>query len=184
MSDLDQATAFFTSFFELESGVRKANLEGAKSFDELHARMTSMLADDTVLSIPREDDSDLLEEFKEAQLRTAKEMAPRTLFAVARFSEGERQVYCAYASEPRRQQALTAFMKQFWADDTMQIVATDFPCPECSGTGKVQATRCPDCEGKAWIHATGAKIEVGKPIEVRKFQRPTKAESAEQYDDL
>lgn len=184
MSTIDEATAFFTSFLDLESEVRKANLAGARTFDELHARMVSMLADETVLSIPREDLSDLLDEFKEARANTVKAIAPRRLFAVAEYAVGKRKLFCAFASEPRKPAAITALMIKLWADSTLRIVATDFPCPECSGTGKVEATTCPDCRGRAWIHDTGEKIKPGKPRAVKKLQRPTKAESAVQYDEL
>lgn len=184
MSTIDAAAEFFTAFFEFESEVRKANLAGAKTFDELHAKLVSMLADETVLSIPREDFSDLLEEFAEARKNTIKELAPRQLFAVAEYRVGKRKLFCAFASEPRKTTGNTAFMQKLWADDTMHVIATYFPCPECSGTGKVKAARCPDCKGKAWIQGSGEKIKASKPSAVHKLQRPTKPESAQQYDEL
>lgn len=184
MSTIDDAAKFFISFFELEHQVVKANLEGAKTFDKLHAKMVSMVAYESVLSIPRYDGSDLVEELKEARKNTIKASAPRQLFAVAEYSVGKRKLYCAFASEPRKQTGNTAFMMKFWADNTMHIIATDFPCPECFGTGKVKTTKCPECKDKAWIHDTGEKIKADKPTAVKKLQRPTKPESAQQYDEL
>ncbi|MFM7298753.1 MAG: hypothetical protein ACKO4Q_16230 [Planctomycetota bacterium] len=126
--------------------------------------------------------SKLTGDFKEANENTKKVIAPRQLFAVAQYTAGKRTVFCAFASEPRKPKALTAFMVKFWAGDTTKIIASEFPCPECGGLGKVKGKAC--TEGKAWIHSTCEKIKVGKPTEVKKFQRPTKPESAEQYDAL
>lgn len=184
MSNLDDATAFFTSFFELESEVLKANLGREKAFDALYAQMVSMLADESVHAIPRDEGPDLLEELAEARKNGRKAVAPRQLFAVAAYTVGKRKLFCAFASEPRKQEGYTAFMEKFWADNSMHIIATDFPCPECSGIGKVKTRTCPDCKGKAWIHHTGKKIKFGAPNEVKKLQRPIKPESAQQYDEL
>lgn len=184
MSTIDDAAKFFTAFFELESEVLKANLAGVKTFDKLHAEMVSMLADETVLSIPREDFSDLLEEFEEARKNTLEAIAPRQLFAVAEHRVGKRKLFCAFASEPRKTAGNTALMEKFWADNTLHIIATYFPCAECFGTGRVKASTCRECKGKAWTQGSGEKIKAGEPTAVKKLQRPTKPESAEQYDEL
>lgn len=184
MSNMDEATAFFTSFFELESELVKANLGGEKTFDALYAALLSMLAAENVHPIQREDVSDLMDEFKEANENARKAVAPRQLFAVAQYAVGKRTLFCAFASEHRKAGANTAIMEKFWADDTMHVVATYFRCTDCGGTGHVRATKCPDCKGKGWFQASGEKIKVAKPIAVKKLQRPTDPAAAEQYDAL
>jgi hypothetical protein len=183
MSTIDEAAELFTSFFDAECKALEASLGGAASFDELHAEMQSMLSDDTVFKVPRVDVSKLTGDWKTANENTRSSLAPRQLFAVEQHDLGKRRLYCAIASAPHRRKIMGYEMK-FWADDSLKIIASYFSCASCDGVGKIDTSKCSDCRGRGWQYSTGDMIKSTKPSAVKKLQRPTRAKSAAQYDQL
>ncbi|MFO0600332.1 MAG: hypothetical protein U0228_33795 [Myxococcaceae bacterium] len=180
---LDEASSFFTAFFELEHEVRKANLEGAKTFAALHTKLTSMLADETIFAIPAKDVSKLTGDLKKANENAKKVIAARQSFWVSEHTAGKRRLFCAHASEPRKPAALTTPMMQFWAEGA-RVIATYFPCPACLGDGTVGGRSCPECKGRPWTHKSGEKIKATDPVTVKKLLRPTRPGAAARYDAL
>lgn len=184
MSDLEKAVEFFQAFLEAEFQVRKANLEGSKSFAKLNKKLMSMVEDETVFEIRRKDVSDLQDEFKEANDNALKKLGVRCLYAVEQFVIGKRKFYAAYVGPTWSKGAPASMGDKFIADNSMKLIGTAFSCSECNSFGEIDGRPCPGCRGRGWTQKTGEKLKPDKRVDLVKLVRPSLEGDAKAYDAL
>jgi len=201
---IDDAVAFFVSFFDAEHDAVKANLTGARAFPQLNKKLQSMIGSGVYYERRRIDVAELKEFGGKAYENSVKALAARPLLLVTEHDYGKRKIYCAYAEDMRQLGKRVSYAMAFWAIPRWKIVAVYWACASCGGSGKYEGVACGDClptvrmkgipvkSGKGWHNQAGERKlmghitanVVGEPTAVRKLVRPTEPACAEHFDSL
>ncbi len=117
----------------------------------------------------------------------AKNLRPRSLFAVGRYQQGKGTLYRGWMGTPEiysRGEAMgySFFLKP--VGEELKVVAMRRACAKCRATGKVNGGECPMCNA-GWLRRGGLELRnFGKLVEVRKLQPPTNKDYVAAYEAI
>lgn len=188
---MDEALEFLRAVADIEHRARRAMLvePDDKEFVKLRKEWDASFSGDMRSGLSRPLSKPPAHYKDPKRVRAAKQLQPRTVFAVARYHRGKTAVYRAwmglYERGPRGEGMLDNFYAEV-VDGDLKVVAHYRACLTCVGAGALRGgKKCTTCKGAGWVFEAGAKMtKLGAPEEIVKLEAPTDPASKPAYEAI